>query len=276
MTISFTKPSELIEKQFLYICDREEKAGREIVRNNYPQKNMEEFRERNEQDQKYTRDASCFFALIKEFSERWTVNMMIYANGESPVETVIDNGEISLDGEKLNGQQARKFVARHKADLERLLFEAAKAHSEEKEYCRSLQIASIADKAGEKGTSARIIIRDGEYTRILQIGRNGDIPVFMIDGRKADKEEAVSLIRDNYEQFAAGLHEAEKAIRNHYRERKETGRKRKDVIAIAQNGKITVDLDKMLPARAKGIPDLKSIRKATGKHFDQKNRSHLN
>ena len=267
MTISFTKPSELIEKQFLYICDREEKAGREIVRNNYPQKNMEEFRERNEQDQKYTRDASCFFALIKEFSERWTVNMMIYANGESPVETVIDNGEISLDGEKLNGQQA---------DLERLLFEAAKAHSEEKEYCRSLQIASIADKAGEKGTSARIIIRDGEYTRILQIGRNGDIPVFMIDGRKADKEEAVRLIRDNYEQFAAGLHEAEKAIRNHYRERKETGRKRKDVIAIAQNGKITVDLDKMLPARAKGIPDLKSIRKATGKHFDQKNRSHLN
>ena len=85
--------------------------------------------------------------------------MAIYASGESPVETVIDNGVITLDGEKLNGQQARKFVARHKADLERLFFEAAKAHSEEKEYCRSLQIASIADKAGEKGTSARIIIK---------------------------------------------------------------------------------------------------------------------
>lgn len=158
---------------------------------------METYRENREKKLKSAGDASCFFALIKRFSERRPVSMAIYASGESPVETVIDNGVITLDGEKLNGQQARKFVARHKADLERLFFEAAKAHSEEKEYCRSLQIASIADKAGEKGTSARIIIRDGEYTRILQIGRNGDIPVFTIDGRKADKEEAVRLIRDN-------------------------------------------------------------------------------
>ena len=115
--------------------------------------------------------------------------MVIYSNGESPVDTVIHNGVITLDGEKLSGQQARKFVARHREDLEKLLFEAAKAHSEEKEYCRSLQIVSIADKAGEKGTSARIAIRDGENTRILQIGRDGDIPVFEIDGRKAQKRE---------------------------------------------------------------------------------------
>ena len=63
---------------------------------------METYRENREKKLKSAGDASCFFSLIKEFSERWTVNMMIYANGESPVETVIDNGEISLDGEKLN------------------------------------------------------------------------------------------------------------------------------------------------------------------------------
>ena len=193
--------------------------------------------------------------------------MVIYSNGESPVDTVIHNGVITLDGEKLSGQQARTFVSRHREDLEKLLFEAAKAHSEEKEYCRSLQIVSIADKAGEKGTSARIAIRDGENTRILQIGRDGDIPVFEIDGRKAQKREAVRLIRDNYEQFTAGLHKAETAIRNHYKGRKETRRKLPGGVENAQKGKITVDLDKMLPTKPKGTPDLKNIRKVTGKHF---------
>ena len=49
--------------------------------------------------------------------------MVIYGSGEDPLDTVIENGVITLDGEELTRQESRRFVARHRADLERLLFE---------------------------------------------------------------------------------------------------------------------------------------------------------
>ena len=237
---------------------------------------MEAHRERKEKNRKSTEDARCFCALIKKLSEKRPVRMVIYGSGEAPLDTAIEKGEIILDGEKLRDQEAERFVSRHRRDLERLLFEAARSHSEEKEYRRELQIATLADKAGEKGTWARITIGEREMTRTLQIGRDKGAPVFLIDGRKAEKEEAVRLIRDNYEQFTAGLHKAERTLRNYYRGRKEVSGKRQGDTASIQNGKITVDLDKKFPARKKISPDLNEVRKITGKHFDHEHtRSYL-
>ena len=145
---------------------------------------------------------------------RGSIRMAIYGGGETLMDAVIENGVITLDGAELSEQEAKKFVSRHRADIERLLFEAARAHSEEKEYRRERQIASLADKAGEKGRWARIAIRDGKKTKILLIGRKGDTPEFMIDGKRAERGEAVHLIRENYEQFNAGVHDAERELRN--------------------------------------------------------------
>ena len=118
------------------------------------------------------------------------------------IERDLENGVITLDGEELTRQESRRFVARHRADLERLLFEDAKANTGEKEYRRDLQVASIADKAGDKGTWARIAIREGGKEKVLLIGRDGDAPAFMIDGEKAGKEEAVRLIKRDTRHFA--------------------------------------------------------------------------
>ena len=167
-------------------------------------------------------------------------------------------------------------MARHRADLERLLFEHAKANTGEKEYRRDLQVASIADKAGDKGTWARIAIREGGKEKVLLIGRDGDAPAFMIDGEKAGKEEAVHLIRDNYEQFNTGLHKAELELRSHYRGRKEAGRKFSYTIVSPEDGKVRVNLRKVLPEKGKTSPELKNVRKITAKHFGQMHiRSHL-
>ena len=240
------------------------------------ERSMDDHKNKEKQNRKNTGEDSCFYGLVKEYSEKRPVRMVIYVSGGTPLDTAIEKGVIILDGEKLRDQEAERFVSRHRRDLERLLFEAARSHSKEKEYRRDLQIASIADKAGEKGTWARISIGDREMTRTLQIGRDKGAPVFMIDGRKAEKEEAVRLIRDNYEQFTAGLHKAEWTLRNYYRGRKEVSRKLPGGTASIQNGKITVDLDKKFPAREKTSPDLNEVRKITGKHFAHKHtRSYL-
>ena len=221
-------------------------------------------------------EGSCFYGLIKECSMRGSIRMAIYGGGETLMDAVIENGVITLDGAELSEQEAKKFVSRHRADIERLLFEAARAHSEEKEYRRERQIASLADKAGEKGRWARIAIRDGKKTKILLIGRKGDTPEFMIDGKRAERGEAVHLIRENYEQFNAGLHDAERELRNDLRGREEARRKIPYSIVPASDGEVRVDLRKRLPAKEKVSPDLKKIRKITGKHFNQMHtRSHL-
>lgn len=200
--------------------------------------------------------------------------MAIYGSREEPMDTVIENGVITLDGEKLTEQEARRFVSRHRADLERLLFETAKAHSEEKKYRRELQIASIADKAGEKGDWARIAISEGENEKVLLVGRSGDDPEFMIDGRRAEKEEAVRLIRDNYEQFNAGLHEAETYLRGHVREGQKAESRLHYHIVKGKSGRF--DINPRLRPEKKTSPDLKNIRKITAKHFSQRHiRSHL-
>ena len=237
---------------------------------------MEENKAGKNQNTKSTGEGNCFYRLVKEFTEKGPVRMAIYGSGETLMDTVIKNGTITLDGEELTGQEARRFMSRHKADLERLLFEHAKAHTGEKEYRMDLQIASIADKAGDKETLARIAIRDREKEKVLLIGRDGDSPVFMIDGNKAEREEAVRLIRDNYEQFDTGLHKAETELQSHYRGRKEAGRKFSYTIVSPEDGKVRVNLRKILPEKGKASPDLKNIRKVTAKHFGQMQvRSHL-
>ena len=98
----------------------------------------------------------------------------------------------------------------------------------------------------------------------------------MIDGEKAGKEEAVHLIRDNYEQFDTGLHKAEMELRSHYRGRKEAGRKFSYTIVSPEDRKVRVNLRKVLPEKGKANPELKNVRKITAKHFGQMYiRSHL-
>ena len=237
---------------------------------------MEECKAKEGKNTKTAVEGSCFYGLVKECTRRGPVRMAIYGSGEDPMDTVIDNGKISLDGEKLTEQEARRFVARYRADLERLLFEHAKAHAGEKEYRRDLQVASIADRAGDKGTWARIAIREGGKEKVLLIGREGDAPAFMIGGEKAEREEAVRLIRDNYEQFDTGLLKAEMELRSHYRGREEAVRKFNIRIVSANDGKVRVNLRKVLPEKGKASPDLKNVRKITAKHFNQRHiRSHL-
>jgi len=237
---------------------------------------MEECKAGKDQDTKNVGEGNCFYGLVKERTKKGPVRMAIYGSGEDPLDTVIENGVITLDGEELTRQESRRFVARHRADLERLLFEDAKANTGEKEYRRDLQVASIADKAGDKGTWARIAIREGGKEKVLLIGRDGDAPAFMIDGEKAGKEEAVHLIRDNYEQFDTGLHKAEMELRSHYRGRKEAGRKLSYTIVSPEDGKVRVNLRKVLPEKGKTSPELKNVRKITAKHFGQMHiRSHL-
>ena len=249
-------------------------------------KTMKECKVREDQKTKNAVEGSCFYGLIKESSMRGSIRMAIYGGGETLMDAVIENGVVTLDGAELSEQEAKGFVSRHRADIERLLFEAAKAHSEEKEYRRERQIASLADKAGEKGRWARIAIRDGKKTKILLIGRKGDAPEFMIDGKnapefmidgkKAERGEAVHLIRENYEQFNAGLHDAERELRNDLRGREEARRKIPYRIVPENEAEVRVDLRKRLPAKKKVSPDLKKIRKITGKHFNQMHtRSHL-
>ena len=98
----------------------------------------------------------------------------------------------------------------------------------------------------------------------------------MIDGKKAEREEAVRLIRDNYEQFDTGLHTAEQELRSHYRGRKEAGRKFSYTIVSPEDGKVRVNLRKILPEKEKTSPELENIRKITAKYFGQMHvRSHL-
>ena len=239
-------------------------------------KTMKECVVREDQKTKNAVEGSCFYGLIKECSMRGSIRMAIYGGGETLMDAVIENGVITLDGAELSEQEAKKFVSRHRADIERLLFEAARAHSEEKEYRRERQIASLADKAGEKGRWARIAIRDGKKTKILLIGRKGDAPEFMIDGKRAERGEAVHLIREYYEQFNAGLHDAERELRNDLRGREEARRKIPYRIVPENEAGVRVDLRKRLPRKEKVSPDLKKIRKITGKHFNQMHaRSHL-
>ena len=230
---------------------------------------MEESKTGKDQSTKNTGEGSCFYGFVKEFTKKGPVRMAIYGSGETLMDTVIKNGTITLDGEELTGQEARRFISRHREDLERLFFETAKAHSGEKAYRRDLQIASIADKAGDKGTWARIAIRERGKEKILLIGRDGDSPVFMIDGKKAEREEAVRLIRDNYEQVDTGLHTAEQELRSHYRGRKEAGRKFSYTIVSPEDGKVRVNLRKILPEKEKTSPELENIRKITAKYFGQ-------
>ena len=237
---------------------------------------MEECREGKNKNTENVGEGNCFYGFVKDFTKKGPVRMAIYGSGETPMDTVIENGTITLDGEELTEQEARRFISRHREDLERLFFEAAKANSGEKAYRRELQIASIADKAGDKETWARIAIRDREKEKVLLIGRDGDSPVFMIDGNKAEREEVVRLIRDNYEQFDTGLHKAETELWSHYRGRKEAGRKFSYTIVFPEDGKVRVNLRKILPEKGKASPDLKNIRKVTAKHFGQMQiRSHL-
>ena len=78
---------------------------------------MEECKAGKDQDTKNVGEGNCFYGLVKERTKKSPVRMAIYGSGEDPLDTVIENGVITLDGEELTRQESRRFVARHRADL---------------------------------------------------------------------------------------------------------------------------------------------------------------
>ena len=101
---------------------------------------MEECKAKEGRNTKNAEKGSCFYGLVKECTKRGPVRMDIYGSGEEPMDTVIENGVITLDGEELTRQESRRFVARHRADLERLFLRMRKRTRERRNTagtCRS-------------------------------------------------------------------------------------------------------------------------------------------
>lgn len=205
----------------------------------------------------------CRWAVIRDYAAKKPLEMAIYEkqNSENSGRDVfrvveLTGGKYMIDGVRFDEADARRFAASHSRDVERLLVEAAKGSGDDKQVVRDLQIATLADKAGDAGTYAVLLVKSPSGTRRLQVGRNEDGPLFRLDGEEIKKEEAAAFIYRNYMSFLMGIDQAIAGLNGYRVETKA------EEPAKGSGGKILVNLDDFLPpankAPAKDV-DVSSI-----------------
>ena len=222
----------------------------------------------------------CVFNVIKEYSFKRPLKMVIFerqlrrSRQATERMVTVDKGLFTVDGTVLDDGDAREYAAAHKTDIERLLVESSKRYGskdEETDLVRDLNIARLADKAGQSGSYAVIRFHDHKAVRELKIGRNSDGPVFILDGNNITRQEAVRYIDDNYMSFLCGLQQAEAGIGGYRVETK------KEENPVKPDGKPVFDLDKLLPSQPKkAAKNKEELREIGSKLFSTRAKSHLN